>query len=179
MEKLLERRTVLDLNLEGGLGQVFSDPGKLNAFGRARIGALFVRAPFYESIGITYEYSGVSPVTFGLQGEFAWAGGIWGQAGALMDTSHSPVLWGGMAALGFAILGIETQLRDTETQGATWALYGKLRLPLTLLSLAASASSAADQDRQLQQQLERERTHPPTPPSPPAPSPASPPTKEN
>jgi hypothetical protein len=158
MQKLLERRTTIDLNLEAGLGHVFGDPGKTNAFGRARARVLLVRAPFYEALGLTYEYSGLSPLTFGVQGELAWSGGFWGQIGALLDVSHTHARWGGMAALGFAIVGVEGQLRDAASTGSAWALYGKIRLPLTLLGLGTSAASVPSA---------------PAPAPAPAPSPAS------
>jgi hypothetical protein len=49
--------------------------------------------------------------------------------------------WGGMAALGYALLGIEGERRDAERTGAAWAVYGKVRLPITVIALALGAAA--------------------------------------
>lgn len=138
------RRTLLDLELEAGLGRVFSDDARTVGFGRGRLGLLFARPHLYHSLGLTYEYSRLTPATFGLQTELALPTGLWAQAGAMMDTQTH---WGGMVAAGFAIVGIEGQYRDAESTGPAWAIYGKIRIPITLLFLAASASSEANEAR--------------------------------
>ena len=131
MERLLRRHTTWDLNFEGGFGHVFSSPTRGNAFVRGRAGVTFVRDPFYDTLGITYEYSGLSPATFGLQAEVAWLEkGFWAQAGLLYDVSSRAGL---MSALGWALFGVEGEYRNAEATGNAWAIYGKIRLPVSLL----------------------------------------------
>lgn len=136
MKRLFERRTTLDVALEGGLGRVFSDPGKTIGFGRGRLGVLLVRLPVFGSLGATYEYSGLSPATFGAQAEVGWWGGFWGQAGVMRDTGgHN----GAMLGAGFALIGVEGELRDAERTGSAWAVYAKLHVPVSFLVMAALA----------------------------------------
>lgn len=138
MKRLYERRTTLDVTLEGGLGRVFSDPGKTIGFGRARAGVLFLRLPVFGALGATYEYSGLAPATLGVQAEVGWWGGFWGQAGVMRDTDgHN----GAMVAAGFALLGVEGELRDAERTGSAWAVYAKLHVPVSFLVMAALSSS--------------------------------------
>lgn len=131
MVRLLRRQATWDLNLEGGLGGVWATPPHhAIGFARARAGVTFVRDPFLDTLGLTYEYSGLSPATFGVQAEVAWLEkGFWAQGGLLYDVSGRG---GVMAALGWAIFGVETDYRNAEQTGKAWALYAKLRIPVSL-----------------------------------------------
>jgi hypothetical protein len=135
MERLLERTITWDANVEAGLGHVFaSPPNHVIGFARARAGVLFVRDPLYTSLGLTYEYSGLSPATFGLQAEVAvLESGFWAQAGGLLDVSRHA---GVMASLGWAIFGVEGEYRGADASGDAWAVYGKLRIPISVLARA-------------------------------------------
>lgn len=132
MKRFMARATILDLNLEGGLGHAFAAGGKNAAFARARTGLTLVRDPFFESFGVTYEYSRWAKATVGLQYELDWQKGLWGQLGVFKDVDTR--FGGGMLALGLAIVGVEGQVRGAaETGTPAFAVYGKLRLPIGLL----------------------------------------------
>jgi hypothetical protein len=127
-------RNTIDLNLEGGVGRYFGDPKATYGFGRARAGVMFARWPVFTMIGATYEYNGLSPATFGVQGELLHlSAGIWGQVGAMVDVHGKP---GGMAALGFSIIGVEAQYRGYEDKDYGFAVLGKIRVPLGVLLYA-------------------------------------------
>lgn len=127
-------RNTIDLNLEGGVGRFFGDPKATYGFGRARAGVMFARWPVFTMIGATYEYNGLSPATFGVQGELLQlSAGIWGQLGATVDVHGKP---GGMAALGFSVIGVEAQYRGYEDKEYGFAVLGKLRVPVGVLLYA-------------------------------------------
>jgi hypothetical protein len=121
-----------DLNIEGAFGRYFGDSPVWTGFGRIRAGALFVREPLYEALGLTYEYSSLSKGTFGIQGEILHLDmGIWGQVGALLDVSGHP---GGMAAIGWSLVGVEAQYREYDGRGDGIAIYAKLRIPVSIIA---------------------------------------------
>ena len=127
-------RNTIDLNLEGGVGRFFGDPKATYGFGRARAGVMFARWPVFTMIGATYEYNGLSPATFGVQGELLQlSAGIWGQLGATVDVHGKP---GGMVALGFSVIGVEAQYRGYEDKEYGFAVLGKLRVPVGVLLYA-------------------------------------------
>ncbi len=129
-KRLMKNGLTWDLNLEGAYGHIFSGPPRGNGFLRARTGLTQVRDPIFETLGVTVEHSGLSPVAFGLQGEITWVElGPWVQAGALLDLGGRP---GVSAAGGFSILGVEMGYRDAEATGPAFAVYGKLRLPVSI-----------------------------------------------
>jgi hypothetical protein len=136
MAELLRRQTTWDLNLESGLGGVWATPPHhAIGFVRAGAGLTFVRDPLYDTLRVTYEYSGLSPATFGLQAEVAWfEKGFWAQGGLLYDVSGHGGL---MAALGFAVLGAEVEYRTVQNVPKAWALYAKLRVPISAFVRAA------------------------------------------
>jgi hypothetical protein len=127
-------RNTIDLNLEGGVGRFFGDPAATYGFGRARAGLMFARWPVFTMVGATYEYNGLSPATFGLQGELLHlSAGVWGQLGGMVDIHAKP---GAMAAFGFSIIGVEAQYRGYEDKDYGFAVIGKIRVPLGVLLYA-------------------------------------------
>lgn len=127
-------RNTIDLNLEGGVGRYFGDPKATYGFGRARAGVMFARWPVFAMIGATYEYNGLSPATFGVQGELLQlSSGFWGQLGAMVDVHGKP---GGMASLGFSVIGVEAQYRGYEDKEYGFAVLGKIRVPVGVLLYA-------------------------------------------
>ncbi|CAN5924503.1 hypothetical protein BH11MYX4_BH11MYX4_40710 [soil metagenome] len=127
-------RNTIDLNLEGGGGRYFGEPAATLAFGRARAGVMFARWPVFTMIGATYEYNGLSPTTFGVQGELLHlSAGIWGQVGGMVDIHAKP---GVMASFGFSIVGVEAQYRGYEDKDYGFAVLGKIRVPVGVLLYA-------------------------------------------
>lgn len=132
-----------DLNLEGGLGAL-ADGGELAGFGRLRAGWLAVHesdtdaqaSPLFFVLGATYEASNLSPATLGLQTEFVHVGsGFWAQLGGFVDVTRAAPGW--MGSVGWSVVGAELQHRAYEHDDGevhvNLAVFGKLRLPLTLL----------------------------------------------
>ena len=156
MERLLAPIVTWDLNLEGGYGHLFADPGKGSWLGRVRAGVTVVRRPFYWSFGGTYDASVFSSATFGLQGEVTWlAYGPWAQAGGLVDVDGKV---GGMAAIGIAVIGVEAQLRDSERFGDVLAVFGKLHLPISIFYRAIAVSEEVRREREeREERKEREQ----------------------
>jgi hypothetical protein len=131
--------TTWDLNLEGALKFYSTDGPNTMGFLRARPGVLFIRDPAYFSVGPTYEWSPISPATFGLQGEFLYYDlGLWAQVGGLVDT-HA--LFGVDGSVGWSVVGIEAQYRSYEGLGNVFAAYVKLRIPVGILAHALSRRS--------------------------------------
>ncbi len=127
-------RNTIDLNLEGGVGRFFGDPKATYGFGRARAGVMFARWPVFTMIGATYEYNGLSPATFGVQGELLHlSAGIWAQVGGMLDVHGKP---GGMVSLGFSVIGVEAQYRGYEDKDYGAAVIGKIRIPVGVLLYA-------------------------------------------
>jgi hypothetical protein len=136
------RYTTWDLNLDGAMGYAFEDDAHLSGFGRIRGGLLFVdernfTAPSFTSLGLVYEISDLSPATVGFQAEtMSLSSGTWAQIGAMVDLVQvRPVF---MASVGFSVLGAEVQLRGDDEQSAYWALYAKLRVPVSIIAIALS-----------------------------------------
>jgi len=128
-----------DLNLEAGVGSVFRDHDRLAVLGRGRAGMLFVRDNHFWQLGVTAEYlTKVERPAFGLQAEYLnLENGLWAQLGVNMDTKTRP---GGMAALGFSIVGVEVQVREFEGDGSVHAaLLGKIRIPIGIIAYAFGA----------------------------------------
>lgn len=132
-------RWTWDLNLEGALGTRFLDGEGLGGFGRARAGILHIdesdlTSPQLLSLGLTYELSDFAPVTIGLQGELTSIGtGLWAQLGAVIDTQPRP---GFVGAVGWSLFGAEAQVRWDEDHGSVVGLYGKLRIPISVIVYA-------------------------------------------
>jgi hypothetical protein len=128
-----------DANIDGALGYSFAFENHFTGFARARVGLLFVneediQAPLFRSLGVTYEFSDVSPATFGIQAESMWLNsGVWLQAGALIDIQPRP---GFMLAAGLSLLGVEGQVRFSEEHGVFVSVFGKLRIPLGVIGVA-------------------------------------------
>jgi hypothetical protein len=132
MRGLYERSVTWDANIDGAFGRYFEGSGKWTGFVRGRAGVLFVREPLYDSIGFTYEYSPLSAATFGLQAEVLDLDlGLWAQAGGLLDIHARP---GAMLALGWSLFGVEAQYRSFEGYGEGFAVYAKLRVPISILT---------------------------------------------
>jgi hypothetical protein len=133
MVRLMKNRLTWDLNFEGGYGHIFSSPTRGGGFLRPGAGATLVRDPFWLTLRGTYEYSRLSDATIGVQAEIAWfERGLWAQVGGMMDATKGHRA-GFMTALGFAIFGAELEYRNAEQTGKAWAIYGKLRLPISAL----------------------------------------------
>lgn len=139
---LMRRRLTWDLNLEGGYGYLFEPGGPWAGFGRVRAGAALVRDPLWWTVGAIAETSRLAPGAFGVQGEVAlFERGLWAQLGGVVDTHGFP---GGHVALGFAAFGIEGQWRDAEAFSPHVALYGKLRVPVSVIVEWLTASPEPD-----------------------------------
>lgn len=127
-------RDTIDLNLEGGGGRHFGEPPKTLGFGRARVGVMFARWPFFTMVGATYEFNNLSPASFGLQGELLHlSSGVWVQGGGSVDI-HGKA--GVMAALGLSVVGVEAQYRGYEDSGYGVAVLGKVRIPIGVILYA-------------------------------------------
>lgn len=132
-------RWTWDLNLEGGLGKRFLDGEGLGGFGRVRGGLLYVdqsdlSSPQLLALGLTYEPSDFRLGTFGLQGELTSIGtGLWAQLGVVVDSQPRP---GFVGAAGWSLFGAEAQVRWEEEHGAVFGVYGKLRLPISVIVYA-------------------------------------------
>lgn len=140
-KKRITKYTTWDANLDGAIGYSWEGANHLSGFGRARAGILFVneediQAPHFYTLGATYEFSEFSPATFGLQFEhMSLNSGTWFQLGALVDIQPRP---GFMIAGGLSLLGVEAQVRWAENEGAFFAIYGKLRIPISIIAIALS-----------------------------------------
>ncbi len=133
MVRLMQNRLTWDLNFEAGYGHVFSSPTRGSGFLRPGLGATLVQDPFWLTLRGTYEYSRLSDATIGVQAELAlFEAGLWVQVGGMMDATKGHRA-GFMTALGFAIFGAELEYRNAEQTGKAWAIYGKLRLPISAL----------------------------------------------
>ncbi len=131
VEDFMERDFTWDANLEGALGPGFVEQGKpqVLGFGRVRVGAMFIAAPNFFSLGATYEFSNKSFATFGLQLEYMHLiSGGWVQIGPLFDAQHPRP--GFSLAAGWATFGVELQQRAYEGLGQTTAIFGKVRFPV-------------------------------------------------
>ena len=136
--------TTWDLNLEGALGWYFQNGPQFTGFLRARPGVLVIRDPLYFTVGPTYDWSPISPATFGLQGEILhFDKGLWAQVGGLVDT-HAR--FGADLALGLSLLGVEGQYRSYENIGSVLAVYVKLRLPIGILVHALSRRAQHEEE---------------------------------
>lgn len=128
-----------DANIDGALGYSFDAGGRFSGFARARAGVLFVdesdiQSPAFRALGVTYEFSELTPATFGLQFELlSLNSGAWFQLGAMCDIQPRP---GFMLSGGLSLIGVEGQVRWSEEHGAFVAIYGKLRIPLGIIGVA-------------------------------------------
>lgn len=82
-------------------------------------------------LGVTYEYSSLSPAAFGVQGEVLNLElGLWAQLGGFVDVSGH---FGAGLGAGWSLFGVEAQYRGAENADYTWALFGKVRLPISII----------------------------------------------
>jgi hypothetical protein len=136
--------TTWDLNLEGALGWYFQSGPQFTGFLRARPGVLFIRDPLYFTVGATYDWSPISPATFGVQAEILhFDKGLWAQLGGLVDT-HAR--FGGDLALGLSLIGVEGQYRSYENIGSVFAAYLKVRIPIGILVHALSRRAQHEEE---------------------------------
>lgn len=131
-----------DLNAEGAVGW-HPETGQIVGFGRLRGGLAWIfnsggLAPVrFWSLSAFYDLSNLSPATVGIQAESLSLGsGSWVQLGGLFDLQARA--GGVMLAGGFSIFGVEVQRRFYEDtgHGPIWALYGKLRIPISIIAFA-------------------------------------------
>ena len=132
------RVTTWDLNLDFGYGAVIDTPeNRPSYFMRARTGVLHVRDDWFYTAGVTYDIvkvfrvGGYDATNFGLQLEAMHIQyGVWGQVGGLVDfTGHGGVT----VAAGWSLFGVEYQARTYEDLGPVQAIYGKIRIPVTII----------------------------------------------
>ncbi len=136
-----------DLNIEGGLGKTLQRDG-LTGFARARAGWLTVveprnpqGSPLYVTVGGTLATSDLGLFSVGLQGELMHlSSGFWAQGGGFVDvTKPGP---GVALSAGWSLFGVEFQRRFVDEgraltePRADWAVYGKLRIPVTIIMSA-------------------------------------------
>ena len=131
--------TGIDLDVSGGGGYFWGQNGfgAGVGFGRVRAGIMAVRWPFMYAVGATYEINNLSPAAWGVQAEILHIGaGIWAQLGGSVDYKGE---FGGMASVGWSMLGIEAQVRgykdvlpfaQPNDPGYGFALVGKVRIPV-------------------------------------------------
>jgi hypothetical protein len=136
-----------DVNLEGGVGKVL-ERDRSTGFGRLRAGLLTVIEPLnpqgsevFVSVGATVTASNLGPLSVGAQAEMMHlSSGFWFQGGGFVDVATPGPGW--MAAAGWSLFGVELQRRFVDAgraanePRAAWAVYGKFRLPLTIISRA-------------------------------------------
>ena len=128
--------TSWDLNIEGAAGHAFDGAAGWSGLGRVRAGIQRFdqrdRADAkFLMVGLSYELSDVSKATFLLQGEvLSLTSGTWLQLGAGADITPRPAF---MGALGWSLFGIEGQARWDDPQGAFFAVYGKVRVPIGVI----------------------------------------------
>lgn len=131
-----------DLNVEGAVGW-HPETGDVVGFGRVRAGLAWILNPGafapvrFWSLSAFYDLSNLSPATIGIQAESLSLGsGSWVQLGGLMDLQARS--GGVMLAGGISIIGIEIQRRFYEDNGhgPIWALYGKIRVPISIIAFA-------------------------------------------
>ena len=116
------------------LGGGVDNENKGRFFGRARGGFLWVREPFFTSLGLTLEVGPFSPISAGVQAEAAHLStGLWGNLGASVDLEASPAV---SVGLGWSIFGAEARYHGLGDEEATWTLFGKLRIPIRHLVFA-------------------------------------------
>ncbi|MEE2780295.1 MAG: hypothetical protein VYE15_07220 [Myxococcota bacterium] len=121
-----------DAMVELGGGVDTEDKGLF--FGRARGGFLWVREPFFTSLGVTLEVGPFAPISAGVQGEIAHLGtGLWMNLGACVDLDARP---GVNVGLGWSIFGAEARYLGGGDEESTWTLFGKLRIPIRHLFFA-------------------------------------------
>jgi len=136
-----------DLNVEGGLGKMLQRDG-VTGFARVRAGWLTVfeprdpqASPLYITVGATVASSDIGPLAVGLQAEWMHLGsGLWMQGGGFVDVLKPGP--GVAFSAGWSFFGAEVQRRFIdEGRGPTepradWAVYGKLRIPVTIIMSA-------------------------------------------
>lgn len=132
------RVTTWDLNLDAGYGAVIDTPeNRPSWFLRTRAGVLHAHDDWFYSAGLTYDIvkvfrvGGYDATNFGLQLEALHVQyGVWGQVGGLVDfTGHGGVT----AAVGWSLFGVEYQARTYEDLGPVMAVYGKIRIPVSII----------------------------------------------
>lgn len=125
-----------DLNLDLLVGGIFRDDNPFAFAVRLRHGALFVREPWFMSIGPTVQIGMEHPAAFGVQAELMHlAAGFWGHAGLHVDVQGR---FGGQLSGGYTWVGAELQLRQGRKPGeADFALYGVVRVPLRFFIFAS------------------------------------------
>ncbi len=134
--KMGKRLLTWDANIDGAYGYIFGSKKTDSGFVRARGGLLWVRDPNFFSLGLTYELSPESVATVGVQGEAMHLdSGMWIQVGGQLDLEHK-ARPSGIVAVGWSILGVETQVRSYEGFGVAPAVFGKLRIPLGVIGFA-------------------------------------------
>jgi len=136
-----------DLNVEGGLGKTIHR-NRVTGFARARFGVLKVlegnipqASPLYLTGGATLMSSDIGLLAIGLQAECMHLNsGLWTQAGGFVDVLKPGP--GFAFATGWSLLGAEVQYRFIDEERmpgdlrADWVLYGKLRVPVTIIMSA-------------------------------------------
>jgi hypothetical protein len=126
----LKREWRWDASVDIGYGKAWEsvDPWGLMAGGR--LGATWVTQPHYLTAGATVYWSQQLDPTAGLQVEYlSDATAMWLQTGAFSEFDGD---LGAMAALGWQLFAVEAQVRNRPgDQPAHWALFGKLRVPVS------------------------------------------------
>jgi hypothetical protein len=98
---------------------------------------LHVRDDLFYTLGVTYDavklwrIGGWDATNFGLQAEIMHLQyGIWGQVGGLVDFTGN----GGISlSAGWSLFGVEYQARNFDSLGPVMSLYGKVRIPVTII----------------------------------------------
>ena len=130
-----EHLVTWDANLEGAYGRAFGENyARTMGFVRGRGGVLWIHGPWYSSAGAFYEWSNITPATFGVQIEqMHLSTGAWIQLGAGIDIEPRPM---GTLSLGWSLFGVEAQYRTYGDAGEGAAVFGKLRIPIGVIAHA-------------------------------------------
>lgn len=123
-----------DSMVELGAGVDTEDKGRF--FARARGGVMWVREPFFTSLGAMVEVGPYVPFGAGIQTEVVhlWTG-LWANLGASVDLEARPAA---IMGVGWSIFGAEARIQRLGDDESVWTLFGKLRIPVRHLVFALS-----------------------------------------
>ncbi|MBI5508520.1 MAG: hypothetical protein HY903_07190 [Deltaproteobacteria bacterium] len=129
----LRRGEAGNLDLELAYGRTYHTAQRTSGAARIRVGGLFVYEPWYPSLGVFLQLSTQAPPVVGVEGELMhlWRG-TWAQLGAGLDFRAR---YGALLSVGWSAFGVQTEVWRAPTHDVTWAVLGKLRLPLGVLRL--------------------------------------------
>ena len=116
------------LGVDLGFGARMAGERPFAMFGRVAAGWLRIREPITFTLAALVDLSTPEPWSFGARAEIgSLVFGFWAQGGVLVDTRGQSGL---LMAGGWSLFGFEAQVRWNRDGDATWALFGKLNIPI-------------------------------------------------